>query len=118
MKSLVVLVEDDPGTRELFGMVLEVEGFEVVTFETAEEALAGIAKNRPAAVVTDLTLSGSMSGIELARSLRERGVPMFAITGWDPKRLAKEDAALFTQVFLKPIDVTVVTEAIRSSLGA
>lgn len=120
-KPLVVLVEDDPGTRELFGIVLEVEGFSVVTFDTAEAALDQLAARLPAALVTDLSLSGEVSGIDLARAIKANdelaGVPLFAITGWDPDQLRPDDAALFRSVFLKPIDVSVISEAIRASLA-
>lgn len=119
-KALVMLIEDDPGTRELFGIVLEVEGFAVIAFETAEEALAGLGSQRPAAVITDLSLAGEMSGIELARELRARRdtseVELFAITGWDLKHLTADDEALFRRVFVKPIDVNEVSEAVRASV--
>lgn len=120
-KPLVFLVEDDPGTREVFGIVLEVEGFAVQAFDTAEEALADV-HAKPSALVTDLTLSGEMDGIALARALKERPeaaeLPLFAITGWHPQQLPAEDAALFRQVFLKPIDVSLVSAAIRASIRA
>lgn len=117
---LVVLVEDDAGSREVMTLALEVEGFEVVSFGSGEEALAGIAGMNPCALITDLTLEG-MSGAEMTRRLRaqpdhaELGV--IALTGWDPKRLPSEEAELFLQVFLKPVDITKLTGALRAIPG-
>lgn len=121
-KLLVVLVEDDPGTREVFAIALEMEGFVVVTFETATQALDGISILAPAAVVADLTLPGGVSGADLVRQIRSESpelgaVPFFAVTGWDPKMIPADDTALFTQVFLKPVDVDVVGKAIRAAVA-
>ena len=119
-KPLIVLVEDDQGTRLLFGMTLEVEGFEVVSFETGEEALEGLADLKPSALVTDLSLAGDLSGIDLARQVRSfehcAGIDLFAITGWDLDRIAPEDVALFRKVFVKPIDTMVISDALRAAL--
>lgn len=121
-KLLVVLVEDDPGTREVFAIALEMEGFVVVTFETAKQALDGISILGPAAVVADLTLPGSIGGAELVRQIRNESpeleaVPFFAVTGWDPKMIPAADASLFRQIFLKPVDVDVVGKAIRAAVA-
>ncbi len=117
----IYLVEDEPTTRELFGLVFELEGFEVSAFETAEDVLAASGP-APAALITDLTLSGSMSGVELARALQARSelaeVVRFAITGWDPKTLPAADVALFRQVFLKPVAAEEVAAAIRAAVSA
>ena len=121
-KLLIVLVEDDPGTREVFAIALEMEGFVVVTFETAKQALDGISILGPAAVVADLTLPGGVGGADLVRQIRSESpeleaVPFFAVTGWDPRMIPAADAALFRQVFLKPVDVDVVGKAIRSAVA-
>ena len=117
-RTLVALIEDDPGTREVFGMVLEVDGFQVATFATAEEALEELPTLLPAALVTDLSLSGGMDGVELARAIRARpelaGITLFAITGWDPQGIPADDRALFDRVFVKPADLEKVSEAIRA----
>lgn len=117
---LVALIEDDAGTREVFGMVLEVDGFEVAAFASAEEALERLPSLLPAALVTDLSLSGGMDGIELARAIRARpelaSIVLFAITGWDPHRLPEADRTLFDHIFVKPADLEKVSEAIRASV--
>lgn len=119
-RILVALVEDDPGTREVFGMVLEVDGFEVAAFASAEEALERLPALLPTALVTDLSLSGGMDGIELARAIRARpelaGIVLFAITGWDPQGLPAAERELFDRIFIKPADLEKVSEAIRSSV--
>jgi CheY-like chemotaxis protein len=54
----VLVVEDDPGVRLMFELVLEDDGYRVRTATTGEEALAAIAATPPALLVLDLHLPG------------------------------------------------------------
>lgn len=114
---LVLLVEDDPGSREVMTLALEAEGFAVIALGSGEEALASLATLAPCGLVTDLSLVG-MSGTEMTRKLRELPehgrLGVIALTGWDPNGLPREDAALFSRVFLKPVDISQLATAIRA----
>ena len=57
VKPVVVLVvEDDPQTREMFRMALRSEGYKVVAVEDGVDALNYLETHIPAAVVLDLGL--------------------------------------------------------------
>jgi len=117
---LVLLVEDDPGSREVMTLALEAEGFAVVALGSGEEALQSLGTLSPCGLVTDLSLVG-MSGTEMTRKLRAQpkhdSLGVIALTGWDPKGLPREDAALFSRVFLKPVDIAQLATAIRALPG-
>ena len=117
---LVLLVEDDPGSREVMTLALEAEGFAVVALGSGEEALRSLDTLSPCGLVTDLSLVG-MSGTEMTRKLRAQpehdSLGVIALTGWDPKGLPREDAALFSRVFLKPVDIAQLATAIRALSG-
>src|SRR5690348_6251693 len=49
------LIDDDADSRELFAEFLRLEGFAVVDYENAEDALASLEHDRPALIVTDVT---------------------------------------------------------------
>lgn len=57
----VVLVEDNPDTRDVIAMMVRELGHSVVEFENAEEALEYLASEHTDIVVADLRLPG-MSG--------------------------------------------------------
>ncbi len=73
----VLLVEDEPATREALALTLEARGAEVVTVESAAAALdvlgRGPPSDRPDVLLSDLGLPGS-SGYELLRESRAREV--------------------------------------------
>lgn len=68
----VVIVEDDPGIREMLCRVVgKAKGLELLAeYADGESALAGIRELRPAVVVMDIQLPG-MNGIECTRAVRE-----------------------------------------------
>jgi DNA-binding response OmpR family regulator len=69
----IVLIEDDNLMREWLGRSLTTRGYSVERYRRAEEALDALCDDAPDAVVTDVRMPG-MSGIELGRTLRARGI--------------------------------------------
>ncbi len=69
----IVLIEDDNLMREWLGRSLTTRGYKVDRYRRAEDALDSLCSETPDAVVSDIRMPG-MSGIELGRTLRARGV--------------------------------------------
>ena len=81
--ATILVVDDDPFTAELTGMIIEMAGFETVLAEGGLDALEKISENPAiAAVVSDLNMP-FMSGVELFAELRQQGFrqPFLLITG-------------------------------------
>jgi CheY-like chemotaxis protein len=74
MKFIALIVEDDPIQRLVLSDLLKDEGLEVVECASAEAAeLVLVATgNELLALVTDVELSGEMSGVELAQFAKRR----------------------------------------------
>jgi len=68
----IVIVEDNPGIRQMLSRVLEsAPGLELLAaYESGEEALEGVRKLKPRVVVMDIQLPG-MNGIDCTRAVRE-----------------------------------------------
>lgn len=83
-KKKILLVDDESDYLETYAGILAAAGFEVLTAETGEDALAAIDGYRPDLVLLDVMLPGK-SGPEVARELSSRGdakhVPVVFITG-------------------------------------
>lgn len=103
---LVLLVEDDPQTREGYAEFLEGGGFRVSKAASAEEAFVQSQSDIPDAVVTDIALPGR-DGFSLAADLRlqpcTRGVPVVAMTAyWALDVHERAERAGISTVLLKP----------------
>jgi two-component system OmpR family response regulator len=89
---LVLLVEDDRDTREMYSEYLSYSGLRVTEAPTAYRALERVREQTPDVVVTDIAMPG-MDGLELSRRLRAasptRDVPIIAVSG-NPTGRARE----------------------------
>jgi CheY-like chemotaxis protein len=79
----ILVVDDNRLNLKLARSLLGGFGYEVVTCDTAEEALEALAKIRPLLILTDVRLPG-MDGLALTRRLKAdpatRGIPVVAMT--------------------------------------
>ncbi|MGH3412664.1 MAG: response regulator transcription factor [Marmoricola sp.] len=83
-KPRVLIVEDDRAVRESLRRSLEFNGYTVSLAEDGAEALAGISRFNPDAVVMDVMMP-RLDGLETTRALRSVGndVPILVLTARD-----------------------------------
>jgi len=104
---LVLIVDDDVDTREMYGWCLEMRGFRVALASSATAALAQAASEIPDVLITDYTLPGG-DGFTLAHTLRQAPgtmhVAMMLVSGRDFVDEARTRALeLFDRVLVKPV---------------
>ena len=82
VRGTVLIVDDEEAIRESLRMVLEYEGYRVREAGNGEKALSEVRRVPPDAVVLDIKMP-EMDGMEVLRSLRERGyeMPVIVVTG-------------------------------------
>lgn len=105
----VLVVDDNIDGAVSLAMVLEINGHEVRTAHTGEDALAAARQFQPDVVFLDLGLNG-MSGFEAAKRLRgeaRQDKPILvALTGWgSDEYIRRSREAGFDYHVTKPIDI-------------
>ena len=87
----VLVVEDDPDTREVLRRTLEQDGWVVCEAANGRAALESVARNRPELIVLDLMMP-EMDGFDFLAELRRRdgggAIPVVVVTAKD---LSAED---------------------------
>jgi signal transduction histidine kinase/CheY-like chemotaxis protein len=82
----VLVVDDDPATRDVLRRTLSKEGWMVREATNGQEGLAELAKARPAVMLLDLMMP-EMNGFEVLRNVREdtdlHDLPVVVITSKD-----------------------------------
>lgn len=78
----LLLVDDDPGSRESLSLLLRREGYIVEAVESGESALNLLAHEPFEVIITDLFLPG-VSGIDILKNVKEMALPcnVILITG-------------------------------------
>ena len=119
-KPIILVVDDDLPILALMRTLLREFGFEAVTAQSGEQAIAEARARRPAAVLIDRNMPG-MSGDELIRALRSEpgfdALPILIISGQSvsPAELATLGA---DGAILKPFDITALIAQLRSFVPA
>ena len=114
----VVVVDDERNIRRTLSMVLEGEGYDVETFESAEEVLPGLAKRRIDVMLLDVRLPG-MDGIELLEKVKETrpNLPVLMISGHASIEDAVKAMALGASDFMeKPLSRETVLARVTHAL--
>jgi DNA-binding response OmpR family regulator len=82
----ILLVDDDPGVRDVVAFTLRREGYDVDEERDGPAALEAGRRERYALVILDVMLPG-LSGTEICRALRaESDVPILMLTARDAER--------------------------------
>ena len=90
--TVVLVVEDEPLLRELVVETIEDAGFVALGAGDAEEAIV-LLQARPdiAVMFTDINMPGSMDGLELAQTVRDRWPPIKILVASGQIRLQQSD---------------------------
>lgn len=122
-QPLVLIVEDDRGTRLMYREHLSHCGFRTADAHNGFQALAKAQELRPNVVLTDLAVPG-MDGFEFCRALRRlettRDIPILAVTGHseyldEPDRFRLAGIA---QVLTKPCPPHVIAHELKRLIDA
>ncbi|MGI3166750.1 PAS-domain containing protein [Pseudooceanicola sp. 200-1SW] len=103
--GLALLVEDSPDLRRSVRDMLVSLGYSVIEASAAEEARA-IARDLPdlVMILSDLTLEGGSTGLDLLDALPEAPPPLFFMTSLRPDHPLYRRAAAHAPVLRKPFD--------------
>jgi two-component system response regulator MprA len=114
----VLIVDDDRSLRDALRRALVLAGYETVSAETGEDALAQVAAAAPDALVLDIGLP-DVNGVEVCRRLRGAGnrVPILMLTARDAieDRIDGLDAGA-DDYLVKPFDVGELKARLRALL--
>ena len=119
-KTIIHVIDDDAAMRDSLAFLLDVNGFKVQVYESADAFLGGIGSEAINCVISDIRMPG-MNGIELVRKLKGQGAvcPVILITGHGDVALAVEAMKAGAVDFIeKPFDDEALLGAIRAALGA
>ena len=111
----MLVVEDDSLVAELAAGILNELGFDTVVTHSAKEALERLsAEQRPTVVFSDIVMPGGISGLELARKIRERfpELPVLLTSGYSEHVNATEGFPLLQ----KPYDMDALANALSNLL--
>lgn len=118
-EGTVHVIDDDEAVRESLSFLLRTAKLEVRAYESATAFLNALPGVSAGCIVTDVRMP-DVSGIDLLRRLRDRGIamPVIVMTGHGDVRLAVEAMKIgAADFFEKPFDDEALLAAVRAALG-
>lgn len=118
----ILLVEDDKSLREIYGVRLLAEGYDIVSAGDGEEALAMAIKERPALIVSDVMMP-KISGFDMLDILRSttetRDVKVIMMTALSSEDQRQRGEALGADRYLVKSQVGIedVVRTVHEVLG-
>jgi two-component system cell cycle response regulator CpdR len=101
INAVAIVVEDDDIQREVLTLLLQESDFEVIQCEDAETATLAVQMRHPSLLITDVNLTGKMSGIELAHIAHQKdpGMRIIVISANPPATALPEGARFLSKPF-------------------
>jgi FixJ family two-component response regulator len=117
-KNIVFVIDDDTAVLGSLKFSLEIEGFAVEVFRSAEELLDRPALPESACLVVDYRLP-AMDGLALVAELRARNVdlPAILITTNPTRAIYRRASEAGLPIVEKPLLGNALAEAIRDALN-
>ena len=116
--SRILVVDDEPSMRELLGIMLRKEGYEVLLAESRAMAAAVLQKGPVEMVITDIRL-GDGDGLEILRHVKSASssTPVIVMTAYGSTETAVAALKLGAADYLvKPFDVDELKIVVRNAL--
>jgi two-component system, sensor histidine kinase and response regulator len=115
----ILIIDDEPAYLSNLAMLLEFEGFTVITAHEGQEALETASKNPVDLILCDMLLE-PINGFQILQTIRQQKetttIPFIFVTGvrWDMKEAAIPDASGYLQ---KPFSNDQLLKLIREFVG-
>lgn len=116
MSKSVLIVEDEVINAMALSEMLPHFGYSVIDIVTSgEDAIRSSEEHQPDVVLMDISLQGSIDGLEAAKEIIGRlEIPVIFMTGYDDIKTVEAARVLNPLAFLiKPIDVARLMEILK-----
>lgn len=120
MRPRILVIDDDAAIRDSLKMILEYEGYDVLTAATGEEGIAQAEREAPDLLFLDVKMPG-MDGLEVLQRLRHlvEVTPVVVISGHGTVSTAVEATKLGAFDFIeKPLERERVLVTVRNAVDS
>jgi CheY-like chemotaxis protein len=120
MSAKVLIVEDNPDSREMISFILKYEGYKVFTANDGSEGIHQAKNACPDLIISDLEMP-VIDGIEMVKTLRHlpeyEKVPILILSAYDNDSLNQAIQVGATQAMRKPFELDSLVTTVKGLLN-
>lgn len=120
MPKTILVVEDNPDSREMVSIVLTAAGFLVITAEDGQQALDKVKDQQPDLIITDIQMP-NLDGIEMIKRMRDlfrsKPVPIVVMSAFSSTATQQALEAGADQSAAKPVQVESLIRLVKELLS-
>jgi CheY-like chemotaxis protein len=120
VEQKLLIVEDNHMVREMFALALSEAGFSVITADDGYAGLDCARAERPDLILTDIEMP-NLDGIQMIEHLRQEPelerIPVLVLSAVHVGLLQQAVAVGAREVIQKPVQLTVLIQMIKQTLG-
>jgi two-component system response regulator VicR len=119
----ILVIEDEPDILELYRLLLETEGYEVYSSNTAYTDLIEVERIRPHLIILDLMMGLKQEGWQFFNLVRQdaatSAIPLILCTAAEHELKEKVDELNmpFVDIVFKPFDVDELLQVVQRMLS-
>jgi len=118
----ILIVDDREDVRDLLEATLRRGKYEIMSAASGQEALEVAADRRPAVIIMDVLMPGSVDGIQATRILksddRTKGSKILILTGKETDQIAEEAVSAGADAYLaKPFSPLALLQTVDYLAG-
>ncbi len=117
-REAILVVDDEPAVLLTYRMILDQQGYDVITAASSTEAKQAIQDRSIDLLLCDLSLEERHTGFEVIDFARERqpAMPSVLLTGYASKDVSDRAEESGVAVLFKPIDIDEFLSTISAQL--
>lgn len=117
----ILIVDDEPDTAKMLGLMLGMHGYEVATVHGTAAGMNAVVREKPDAIVLDVMMP-DLSGLELCRYVRRdpamSGTPIVIVSARaQPEDIREGLIAGATSYLTKPVSQAHLVQAISDAIA-
>jgi CheY-like chemotaxis protein len=120
MPFKILVVEDEPDSRDFLVTLLKLEGYTVSTAGDGLEAIAVVEKDPPDLIISDISMP-NLDGIEMTKRFRQipeyRTIPIIVISAYGSGNLINAINVGANTAMRKPIHAETLLSHVKEWLG-
>ena len=120
MTRKILVIDDNPDTRDLTHLHLTTEGFVVVVASDGREGLYMAVAEQPDLIITDISMP-ELNGIELVKQLKTQpelnNVPILVLTAFGDAEMDQAIRAGAHRAMSKPVHLDSLMDEVRELLA-